>query len=470
MVDEADQFRNPDTQLAEAIFALKAEKFWMLTGTPIHNSLRDLHPFLRILKIKPMLDYQWYTEKVINPIAGGSASSRGRAYQRLHIVLSRVMLRRRKDDMLNGKKLLDLQEMDTNLVYCELDPFEREIYEALQSRFDSILGRLLSQAAEKRNKRLYTCFWVLLLRLRQGGNHQFSENRIDLLSIACLHPSLIIKDYTPEEHEMHEVAEQEGVREERSETEGGNDRCILCGLLLTGSNVDANQHKILCGEVMELTRQKLSQHTSGSMVESSKIRMILHILEDIHQRSPKEKTIIYSQFTNMLDVIAKFLEGRYNFVFYHGKLNASQRETVLREIKTKSKVTVMLVSLKAGGSGLNLTECNNVILADLWWNPAVEVDIIYLFVYKSTNSSLQEQAFGRVHRIGQEKKVHIYKLVAANTVEGRILNMQARKQELANTALDSDEIKQVAKLSREEIVELLSDKSENELKTLASHA
>jgi len=87
-----------------------------------------------------------------------------------------------------------------------------------------------------------------------------------------------------------------------------------------------------------------------------------------------------------------------------GSMMAKDREASLEQIKTSPSTKVILISFKAGSTGLNLTVCNHVILLDMWWNPALE-----------------DQAFDRAHRLGQKKNVHIYKLKVDETVEDRIL-------------------------------------------------
>ncbi|KAL0563722.1 hypothetical protein V5O48_018343 [Marasmius crinis-equi] len=124
----------------------------------------------------------------------------------------------------------------------------------------------------------------------------------------------------------------------------------------------------------------------------------------------------------MLDVLQKFLVG-FNYTRYDGAMNKSERDRALEAVKKDPSVTVILMSLKAGGVGLNLAECNHVILADIWWNPAVE-----------------EQAIGRVHRIGQTRQVHVYRLVAKDTIETRILQLQEHKRKLAKAALEGSRL------------------------------
>ena len=110
-------------------------------------------------------------------------------------------------------------------------------------------------------------------------------------------------------------------------------------------------------------------------------------------------------------------------------MDAKRREASLEAIRSNNRTRVILISFKAGGAGLNLTACNNVILVDLWWNPALEVRLCLPFVYIALTSFFlsfshnQEQAFGRVHRYGQERDVMIFKLTIERTVEQRILGV-----------------------------------------------
>jgi len=112
------------------------------------------------------------------------------------------------------------------------------------------------------------------------------------------------------------------------------------------------------------------------------------------------------------------------------------REGVVKAFQSEDGPPVMLVSLKAGGTGLNLTAADHVFLMDLWWNPAVE-----------------EQAADRTHRIGQEHPVMVYRLVAKDTVEERILDLQEHKRSLAGAALDGGQA--VTGLTREDLLMLL---------------
>lgn len=126
-------------------------------------------------------------------------------------------------------------------------------------------------------------------------------------------------------------------------------------------------------------------------------------------------------------------------------MKAPDREVALAKIKEDPKTKVILISFKAGSTGLNLTACNNVILVDLWWNPALE-----------------EQAFDRAHRFGQTRDVNIFKLKIDNTVEDRILELQERKRMLTKAALAGTKLKDMH-LGFDELLALLKwDKEEED--------
>lgn len=118
-----------------------------------------------------------------------------------------------------------------------------------------------------------------------------------------------------------------------------------------------------------------------------------------------------------------------------GQTPSDQRQDMVNAFNQGSK-DCFLLSLKAGGTGLNLTGANTVILCDLWWNPAVEM-----------------QAIGRSHRIGQTKQVEVYRLITLGTIEEKIQELQESKKELFNTVMDGQESK--ANLSVEDIREIL---------------
>jgi SNF2 family DNA or RNA helicase len=162
---------------------------------------------------------------------------------------------------------------------------------------------------------------------------------------------------------------------------------------------------------------------------------MLELLDTIRRTDATEKTIVFSQFTSFLSVLEHHLaRERYKYVRYDGSMRPPQREAALNAIRADPTVTVILISFKAGSTGLNLTCCSRVILMDLWWNPQIE-----------------QQAFDRAHRLGQTRDVTIYKLSIRNTVEERILALQDKKRNLANAALQGSKFSKANNLDSNEL-------------------
>ena len=153
-----------------------------------------------------------------------------------------------------------------------------------------------------------------------------------------------------------------------------------------------------------------------------------------------EKTLIFTQYKEMGDILCKIIENECNTtpLFFHGSLNVNQREQIIEKFQTDKESQVMILSLKAGGTGLNLTSATNVIHYDLWWNPAVE-----------------EQATDRTYRIGQDKNVLVQRMITLGTFEEKIDEMLKSKKELADLAVYEGE-KIITELSDDEIYEIFT--------------
>lgn len=161
-------------------------------------------------------------------------------------------------------------------------------------------------------------------------------------------------------------------------------------------------------------------------------------LRQLVEERPDEKTLIVSQWTGCLSLVSDYLaEAGIIHVKYQGDMNRPKRDQAVRVFMSKDKARVMLMSMKCGGVGLNLTRANNVISLDLGWAQAIEA-----------------QSFDRVHRLGQTRPVFVQRLVIADTVEDRVLAMQERKQTLADGSLGEGSGKKIGRLSVKELASL----------------
>ncbi len=175
---------------------------------------------------------------------------------------------------------------------------------------------------------------------------------------------------------------------------------------------------------------------------SGKAETMFSILEDL--RSAHRKVLIFTQFKEMGDILQRWIEERMGFKpkFIHGGVKASERAEIVEQFQTRRSEKVLILTLKAAGTGLNLTEASAVIHYDLWWNPAVEA-----------------QATDRAYRIGQKQNVQVYRLICANSFEERINQMIESKKELADMTVNVGE-KWIGEMSNRQLEEIftISDK------------
>jgi SNF2 family DNA or RNA helicase len=143
-------------------------------------------------------------------------------------------------------------------------------------------------------------------------------------------------------------------------------------------------------------------------------------MEQITSKSPNHKILIFSQFVGMLELIRPELEKlEIPFAYLTGK--TKDRAAQVERFQSDDNVRVFLISLKAGGTGLNLTEADYVYIVDPWWNPAAE-----------------NQAIDRCYRIGQKKNVMAIRLICPDTIEEKILRLQEAKRDLVNDLIHTD--------------------------------
>lgn len=197
---------------------------------------------------------------------------------------------------------------------------------------------------------------------------------------------------------------------------------VLTGLL--------RLRQICCHPLLAMDKTKTkTEYDSGKFAIFRE--MIVEILEEGH------KVLVFSQFTSMLSIIREWMDKeQIHYQYLDGR--TKKRGECVKEFQENAKFKVFLISLKAGGMGLNLTAADYVFIYDPWWNPAVEV-----------------QAMDRAHRIGQVKKVIAYRFIAKDSVEEKILQLQNKKKSLVSSVIAKDE-NFIKKLSEDDIKYLFS--------------
>jgi len=200
----------------------------------------------------------------------------------------------------------------------------------------------------------------------------------------------------------------------------------------------ANQQLQILAEIMRLRRACCNPALIAPElnITSSKMTLFAEIIDEL--MANRHKVLVFSQFVDHLSLIRRFLDERQiHYQYLDGSTPTRQRKTRVDAFQA-GQGDIFLISLKAGGLGLNLTAANYVIHMDPWWNPAVE-----------------DQASDRAHRIGQKLPVTIYRLITKDTIEEKIVALHRDKRELAETLLKGTEI--TDKVSASDLLQLLRD-------------
>lgn len=214
-------------------------------------------------------------------------------------------------------------------------------------------------------------------------------------------------------------------------------RNALENLMNTEGEQAGHHHLRILAEIMKLRRAACHPSLADSSVSfksSAKLDLFGEIVEELLEN--EHKALVFSQFVDHLKILEKYLKKqKISYQYLDGSTPGKKRQKAIDAFQA-GEGDVFLISLKAGGTGLNLTAADYVIHTDPWWNPAVE-----------------DQATDRAHRIGQEKPVTVYRLIAEQTIEEKILKLHAQKRELADSLLAGTNTS--AKLSAKDLMELL---------------
>ncbi|MBV9491777.1 MAG: SNF2 helicase associated domain-containing protein [Verrucomicrobia bacterium] len=339
ILDEANHIKNPDTQNAQAALALRGRHRFVLTGTPVENSVRDLWSIMNFVLPGYLGSRDDFRERYELPLARGSHEEAARLAKRLRPVI----LRRLKQDVAQ-----ELPGKIEQVAFCELSGAQRELYEKLHRESRKKIERFGPKDRGQARMAMLTA----LLRLRQ----------------------------------------------------------VCCDL-------------------------RLLDNVAQPEARSAKVDLLIELLEEAIDGG--HRVLVFSQFVAMLTLLRAELEHRHiPFCFLHG--GTKDRAQEIDRFQDSNDCPVFLISLKAGGVGLNLSAADTVFHFDPWWNPAVE-----------------DQATDRAHRLGQKRVVTVYKLIVQDTVEEKILRLQQKKRAVIEATVESEEPLMSA-LSAEEIAELLS--------------
>ncbi|OAY75863.1 putative SWI/SNF-related matrix-associated actin-dependent regulator of chromatin subfamily A member 3-like 3, partial [Ananas comosus] len=443
VLDEAHTIKSSKTRVAQSAFALSSYCRWCLTGTPLQNNLEDLYSLLCFLHAEPWCNWAWWQKLIQKPYENGDE----RGLRLVKAILRPLMLRRTKESKdKEGRPILVLPPVNVQVVECDQSEAEHDFYEALFRRSKVRFDQFVAQGKVLHN---YASILELLLRLRQCCNHPFLVmSRGDTQEYADLNK--LARRFLEGSHSRNVVPTPAFVEEVVDSLRKGEVReCPICLESASDDPVLTPCAHLMCRECLlsswrtpsggpcPLCRSPLSKadlitcptesrfqvDVEKNWKESSKVSKLMKCLEGVQKLG--EKSIVFSQWTAFLDLLEIPLRTRgIGFLRFDGKLSQKQREKVLKEFSENGDKLVLLMSLKAGGVGLNLTAASNVFLMDPWWNPAVE-----------------EQAIMRIHRIGQKRQVRVRRFIVKDTVEERMQQVQARKQRMIAGALTDGEVR-----------------------------
>lgn len=498
ILDEAHYIKNRSSKTAKACYELRAKHRWVLTGTPIVNRLEDLFSLVRFLKVEPWSNFSFWKTFITVPFESGDFI---RALDVVQTVLEPLVLRRTKDMKTpDGEALVPLPARTIEVEKIVLSQDERDVYDHIFLRAKSVFaanaeaGTLLKSYttifAQILRLRQSCCHPTLTRKAQIVADEEDAGLASDLANGLAddMDLSSLIERFTAEgdqdvnkfgAHVLKQIQDEadaecpicsEEPMIDQAVTGCWHSACKECLLNYIAHQRDKNQiprcfncrEPINARDVFEVVRHdhipdspkhafkaedsvppstqtpRISIRRIG-LSGSAKMQALLGHLKKTRREEKGAKTVVFSQFTSFLDLIEPALaRDHIPFLRFDGSISQKQRAHILAEFTSSPKPYVLLLSLRAGGVGLNLTCANKVFMMDPWWSFAVEA-----------------QAIDRVHRMGQEREVKVVRFVVEGSIEEKMLRIQERKKFIASSlGMMSDEEKRVQRI--EDIKELLS--------------
>ncbi|KNG50497.1 helicase swr1 [Stemphylium lycopersici] len=451
ILDEAHSIKSRNTGVAKACFALRSNYKWCLSGTPVQNRIGEFFSLLRFLEVRPFADYfcrscdceklHWATDddhmcvacnhgasehisvfnqELLNPITGDDVQLREEALTKLHLITARIMLRRMKRDHTNSMELPMKDIIIHNEFFSEV---ERDFSTSIMSNSSRKFDTYVAQGVMLNN---YANIFGLIMQMRQVANHPdllLKKNAIEGASNVyvcniCDEPA----EDAVRSHCRHEFC-RACIKDfmdtcEASGTEADCPRCHIA-LSIDFEQPELEQDEDSVKKTSIINRIKMENWTS-----STKIEMLVYDLYKLRSKKQTLKSIVFSQFTSMLQLIEwRLRRAGFNTVMLDGSMTPAQRQKSIDHFMTNPDVEVFLVSLKAGGVALNLTEASRVFIVDPWWNPAAEW-----------------QSADRCHRIGQRRPCVITRLCIEDSVESRMVALQEKKAAMIAGTVNNDKV------------------------------
>ncbi|PWN23213.1 hypothetical protein BCV69DRAFT_280825 [Microstroma glucosiphilum] len=460
ILDEAHNIKERATNTAKAAFTLQTTYRWALSGTPLQNRVGELYSMVRFLggdpyayyycKYCPCKSLHWsfsdrrscdscghtpmhhvclWNVAILKPIQKyGTSGGEGKdAFKRLRTLLDKLMLRRTKLER------VDDMGLPPRTITVRKDYFneeEEDLYDSLYGEGVRKFSTFIDSGTVLNN---YSNIFTLLTRMRQ---------------IAC-HPDLVLRSKTGLKNKLLGDAALESFHlckictEEATEPIVSKCRHVFCRQCVqqyidsvfgdqapdcpychSTLSIDLEQEALEDTHDGSNTRQGiLARIDTEKWRSSTKLEALVEELNSVRREDSTTKSIVFSQFVNFLDLIAFRLQrAGFKICRLEGGMTPEARDRTVKYFMNNPDVTVFLVSLKAGGVALNLTEASRVYLMDPWWNPSVEL-----------------QGMDRIHRLGQHRPIVMTRMIIENSIESRIVELQQKKSNMINAALADDD-------------------------------
>ncbi|CAI7636120.1 unnamed protein product [Penicillium glandicola] len=462
ILDEAHSIKSRTTGVAKACFALEANYKWCLSGTPVQNRIGEFFSLLRFLQVKPFACYfckqcdceqlQWtstkegrctecshtgfmhisiFNKEILNPIIEGKTQQQRKdGLDKLRLITDHIMLRRMKQQHTKSMELPPKRITLHNEFFGEIEQdFSRSIMTNSTRKFDTYV----SEGVMLNN---YANIFGLIMQMRQVANHPdlILKKKAQVgfnIAVCCVCDE-------PAEDAIRSQCRHEFCRQcakdyiQSFQDDSTHVDCPRCHIALS---IDLEQPTLAEYEESVKKNSIINRISMESWTSSTKIEMLLYELFKERSKSHTPKSIIFSQFTSMLQLVEwRLRHAGFNTVMLDGSMTPAQRQKSIEHFMTKPEVEVFLVSLKAGGVALNLTEASRVFIIDPWWNPAAEW-----------------QSADRSHRIGQQRPCVVTRLCIEDSVESRIIQLQEKKANLIRGTLNKDQAAALEKLTPEDM-------------------
>uniref|UniRef100_A0A8C2VN22 DNA repair and recombination protein RAD54B n=1 Tax=Chinchilla lanigera TaxID=34839 RepID=A0A8C2VN22_CHILA len=384
--DEGHRLKNSAIKTTTALFSLSCEKRIILTGTPIQNDLQEFFA---------LIDF-------VNPGVLGSLSSYRKIYEE-PIIMSREPSASKEEKELGERRAVELTRLTGLFI---LRRTQEVINKYLPPKIENVLFCRPGTLQIELYKKLLNSQAV---RFCLQGSLENSPHLICIgaLKKLCNHPCLL----------FNSIKGKEG-----------------------SSTCDGNEEKSLYEGLLNVFPADYNPHVFPEK-ESGKLQVLSQLLAVIHELRPTEKVVLVSNYTQTLNILQDVCK-RYGYAYARldGQTPISQRQQIVDGFNSKySSDFIFLLSSKAGGVGLNLIGGSHLILYDIDWNPATDI-----------------QAMSRVWRDGQKHAVHIYRLLTTGTIEEKIYQRQISKQALSGAVVDLTQTSEHIQFSVEELKNLFT--------------